>query len=259
MYVPVRDGQLWCEVSGTGDPLLLVHGYPLTGAMWAEVTPRLSKSWRCIVPDLRGHGQSSVSDEMTMTRMANDLAELLDGLDEKRPVVLVGLSMGGIIAQDFYQQHRKRVRALVLCDTRYQSETPEGVTRRIKLAEAALTQGSSAVVDTMIGPIFGEQIDPAVRQQWYEIMCRTSSIGVAAASRGLAHRPDYSALLPTITVPTLLIYGEQDAITPISIAREMEQKIPGARLAIIPRCGHVPPLERPDEFTTLLETFIISI
>ena len=135
MRVTVSDVSLHCEITGAGRPVLFVHGFPITGAMWQPAVGRLGPGFRCIVPDLRGFGQSDVSESVTIARFADDLIELLDDIGEIRPVVLVGLSMGGIIAFEFFRRHRDRLRALVLCNTRANAETAEGAAKREQVAQ----------------------------------------------------------------------------------------------------------------------------
>src|SRR5687768_13865152 len=117
--VKVHDGQLHYFDTGRGTPLLLVHGFPLDHTMWQVQIDGLAERYRVIAPDLRGFGQSSVTQGLvTMQRMADDIAELLSGIKLSEPVVFCGLSMGGYVAWQFALRHRQRLARLILCDTR---------------------------------------------------------------------------------------------------------------------------------------------
>lgn len=245
---------LACSVDGpdAGTPVLFIHGFPLRGGMWRHAAAALAPSCRCIVPDLRGHGESDASDRATMPMFADDLFTILERLGEKRPAVLVGLSMGGIIALEFFRRRRDRVRALVLCNTRALPESDEGRLARERLACDVLARGSVAAADAMIDRVFAPGVDPALRGRWHQAMASTSAVGVAAASRGLADRADSRPTLPTIDVPTLVVAGQHDAITPVELMHAMASAIPGARFEVVRGAGHVPPVEAPETFSRLL-------
>lgn len=245
---------LACSVSGpdAGTPVLFIHGFPLSGEMWRAAAAALAPAFRCIVPDLRGHGASDASDRASMPMFADDLSTILDRLGEKRPAVLVGLSMGGIIALEFFRRHRDRVRALALCNTRALPESDEGRVGRERLACEVLARGSVAAADAMIDRLFAPGADAALRARWHQVMAATSAVGAAAAARGLADRADSRPTLPTIDVPTLVVAGQHDAITPVDLMHSMASAIPGSRFEVVRGAGHLPPLEAPETFSRLL-------
>lgn len=259
MQVTVDGHEFYYESHGTGAPILFVHGFPLSGVMWRETIRALSPNWRCIVPDLRGHGRTQPTTEMSIARYADDLAGLLTAIGETRPVVLVGLSMGGIIALEFFRRYRPRLRALVLADARANAEPPEGLPKREATARTALEQGSRAVADLMIGSILAPGAAPALRDEWHAIMSSTPPAGVAAAARALAGRADSWATLPQIDVPTLVVSGESDALTPPDSMREIHARISGATFVSIANAGHLPPVEQPEAFNATLRSFLASL
>ncbi|MBI5865914.1 MAG: alpha/beta hydrolase [Planctomycetes bacterium] len=259
MFLHANGLRMNVVTAGADDPVLFIHGFPLSNAMWSPVVRRLAARWLCVAPDLRGHGDSEASPAASIADYADDLAAILDQIAPGRPAVVVGLSMGGIIALEFFRKHRSKLRALGLIDTRANPESPEGVARREQMAQAALTAGSRALADVMIGSVLSPRADSAVRSGVYETMCRTSPIGVAAAARALATRPDSFPTLPLIDVPTLVVVGEEDAITPVETLRDIHEKIPNSRFEIIPGAGHVPPLETPERFGTIMESFLAEL
>ncbi len=258
MRIRVDHCELYCEATGDGPPVLFVHGFPLSGEMWRPTVQRLS-GLRCIVPDLRGHGRSDATPDATISIYADDLAALLDGLGETRPVALVGLSLGGIIAFEFFRRHRRRLRALAIVDARAAAETPEGAARREAMIADVLREGSRAAAAAMIDNLFAAGVDPALRQTWHDVMAGTPPVGVVAAIRAIRDRPDALPLLAKIDCPALVVVGEHDAITPPEMLREIHAAIPGARFELIRGAGHMPPVEQPDRFAQVLAGFLAEL
>lgn len=258
-FIDTAAARLFCRVVGEGQPVLFIHGFPISGDMWYATADALADRYRCIVPDLRGHGRSEVSDRISITEFADDMAALLDALDEKRPVAVVGLSMGGIIAFEFFRRHRPRVRALGLVNTRADAESPEGVERRQKMAQAAIRQGAGAIVELMIPNLFGPPFPRDQRDAWQAKMSATPPAGAAAAALALGARRESYSTLPQIDVPTLVVAGDHDKITPVATLREIHDGIPGSRFEIFKDCGHVPPVEFPEQFSRVLADFLDSL
>ena len=258
----VRAGQVELHVVeyGRGMPIVLVHGFPLDHSMWNAQIAALGQQSRAIAPDLRGFGASEVTPgTVTMEQMADDVAALLDALDVQEPVVLVGLSMGGYVAFQFRRRHAQRLRALVLCDTRAVADTPEAVAGRLKMVEQVLSVGTQPVAEAMLPKLFGPQTlanDQETVEAARSTILATSAEGVAAALRGMAARPDVTADLPQIAVPTLVIVGQDDAISTVDEMRGIAKAVSEAEFVVIPRSGHMTPLESPLAFNEAIEQFL---
>ena len=245
---------------GQGSPLLFVHGFPLSHALWNAQIPVFAGQHRVIVPDLRGFGSSVDTDgTVTMEDFADDLAAILDFLEVREPVVLCGLSMGGYIALQFVRKYQRRLRGLVLCDTRASADVPEVVENRLKIAKLVIESGAQPVAELMLpkalsSKTFADRLEvvEAVRS----MMISSDPTGVAAASRGMAVRPDMTALLPSIDLPTLVVVGADDALTPVEEMRRMAQAIPRSQFKVVPEAGHLPPLENPVVFNAALAEFL---
>jgi pimeloyl-ACP methyl ester carboxylesterase len=197
-----------------------------------------------------------------MADFADDLAALLDRLGLTDPIVFCGLSMGGYIALQFWKRHRNRLRALVLCDTRAAADTSEAAENRYQMAERVVVEGSQMVADAMLPKLF----PPAVLKQKpdYFVATRQAILhappeSIAAAQRGMAERPEMRAELGQIDIPTLVVCGELDAISPPAEMREIAAAIPGSRLEIIAEAGHLSPLEKPDAFNAALSHWLSSL
>lgn len=247
------------EVCGEGAPVLLVHGFPLSGEMWKAAEADLKGAFKVIVPDLRGHGGSAATKEATMVDYANDLAAVLEQVQESRPVVVVAFSMGGYVALEFYRRYRKQVRALVLVDTRAEADTPEGAQGRRDTAAKVLTEGSKVVADAMIGKLFAPDAAGSLKEKWQATMAGTPPQGVAAALHAMAGRIDSTATLQSIEVPVLIVVGDKDVITPPELSEKMHSAATGSRLEVIPGAGHMSPVEKPEVFNPILRKFLVEI
>ncbi|MDQ3805341.1 MAG: alpha/beta hydrolase [Acidobacteriota bacterium] len=255
----VRGIQIAYEEAGRGEPVVLLHGFPFNRSLWREQVAALGGRFRVITPDLRGHGESAVGEgPATMEEMAADVAALLDELGV-RGAVVGGLSMGGYVTLAFCRRFPERVRALVLADTRAQGDTDEARRAREETARRALSEGMEPIADSMLPKLLSPSAlaaRPDVAERVRAMILATPPEGAAAALRGMAVRPDQTDWLPEISVPTLIIVGSEDALTPPSDSETMRARIGGARLEVVEGAGHVSNLERPAEFNRALAEFL---
>ncbi len=260
MHHNISGLKLNCETLGpsAGPPILFIHGFPLSGAMWSPVADFLRDGFRLIIPDLRGFGGSEASEEASMAQYADDCLALLDAVGEKRPVAVAGMSMGGYIAFEFLRRAPKRVGRLILVDTRPGADTEEGRKARHATAEKVMAQGSAVVADPMTEKLFAASAPANLREQWRRAMLQASPRGVAAALKAMAARPDSTPDLPRISVPTLIIVGEHDSITPPAESQAMHAAIPGSTLEVIPAAGHMAAVEQPQAVAASLRRFLSS-
>jgi pimeloyl-ACP methyl ester carboxylesterase len=259
----VREIELTYDDVGAGVPVVLLHGFPFNRTMWREQIESLKDSHRVVAPDLRGLGETTVTTDApaTMEEMARDVAALLDELRITR-CILGGLSMGGYVALAFYRLFPRRVRALLLADTRPQADTEEGRRTRAETAERALKEGMSAIADAMLPKLLTHTTHmkhPERVERVREMILATSPKGAAAALRGMAERRDQTRLLADIIQPTLIIVGSEDQITPPADSETMRREIRGSRLELIEGAGHVSNIEQPEEFNRALTKFLRDI
>jgi pimeloyl-ACP methyl ester carboxylesterase len=256
----VRGVEVAYDEEGRGEAFVLLHGFPFDRSMWREQVEVLSADFRVIAPDLRGLGETPLGGvaAATMGEMAEDVAALLDALNVER-AVLGGLSMGGYVAFEFVRRFPGRVRALVLADTRPQADDDAGRRTREENARKVLREGMRPLVDSMLPKLLSastREREAGVVERVSAMMLAVRPEGAAAALRGMAERRDQTELLSLIDVPTLVVVGAEDAITPPSDAEAMAAKIEGARLVRVEGAAHLSNVERPEEFNRALADFV---
>jgi 3-oxoadipate enol-lactonase len=246
------------DVGSGGVPLLFVHAFPLSRRMWAPQLGALLDRSRCIAADLRGFGDTTVEPPYTMDQYADDLACLLDSLGIEKAVV-AGLSMGGYVAFAFWRRHRERVRGLILADTRATADNEVTLRKRADLIDLAVNHGADAVADAQIASLLGKstrQKHPAVVDTVHAMLASAPLEGTVGALEAMMNRPDSTSTLATIDVPTLIVVGDEDAITPAKEARLMYDAIPASRLEVISGAGHLSNFERPAAFNHVVTEFL---
>ena len=241
---------------GAGQPILFIHAFPLHSASWERQLAAFSPQHRVIAPDLRGLGATARgSGAASLDQHADDLAALLRHLEIEKATI-VGLSMGGYISFALWRRHRERIAALILADTRAGADTEEGKQGREKNAKLAEAQGPGAIADQMLPKLLSPNAPAALRDEVRGIIESNDRAGIAAALRAMAARPDSTPLLATIDVPTLVLVGIEDALTPPSEAEIMFNAIPGCRIAELPGAGHLSNLEAPEAFNAQVTEFL---
>ncbi len=268
-------------------PLLFLHAFPLSRRMWQPQLAALSGCRRLLAPDLPGFGSGGTEEGGSgtagsgggtgggggggaaagppavcrMEEMAAAAVELLDaeGLPD---AVVCGLSMGGYAALALYELFPERVRGLVLADTRAGADD-DAARRRRRESAAAIEGGGSQELAALADWLLPKLIAPGALATRPELVAwlrreiaAAPAAGVAAAQRGMAERPDRTPLLPRISVPTLVIVGEEDVATPPAESKLLRDRIPGARLVILAGAGHLSNLEQPEAFNAALRDFL---
>jgi pimeloyl-ACP methyl ester carboxylesterase len=262
MKARIAGSEVAYEVTGEGPAVLFLHAFPLGLAMWDEQAAALRAKHRVVRFDDRGFGASPPGDGLlTMERIADDAAALLDHLDLSRATV-VGCSMGGYAAFAMVRRHGDRIRALVLQDTRAGADSEEGRQSRSVLAEKVLKEGAQAALDAFLPKLLGATTHkerPAVVARIREMVLKTSPRGIADALHGLAARADSFPLLREVRVPTLVVCGEEDTITPVAESEALVKGITGSRLEVVPRAGHLANLESPEAVNAVLLRFLAGL
>jgi 3-oxoadipate enol-lactonase len=254
--MPVAGGVQYIEAvphknqfARTQGVLLLLHAFPLNERLWEPQLTLADRGWRVVAPRLRGK---------SMDDFAGVVVDLLDALRIEEAVV-GGLSMGGYAAFALFRLAPRYFRGLVLADTRPQADTAEGIEGRRKMLALVRDKGPDAVADDMIPKLVGEttrRSRPDVVSRLRELIRESSTDTIADAITALMTRPDSSALLATIHCPTLVVVGQEDAITPPALSQQMHAAIAGSQYAAIPGAGHLSSLEQPQAFNDVLADFL---
>lgn len=258
MSIEVGDAKLAVDVRGEGLPLLLVHGFPFDRTMWRHQLAALGRCKR-IAPDLRGVGGAAApADGYSMSRYAEDLVAILDALGVREAAVC-GLSMGGYVAFELLRRHPERVKALVLVDTRPEADTAEAKRARDEMAAVAEREGPEGVLARLLPKLLARQTQSEVAEQVREMARRWSLPGLTGALRALRDRPDSTDTLRQVRVPTLVLVGSEDQITPPETGRAMAALVSGAEFHVVAGAAHLAPLEQPLATSRTLADFLGTV
>jgi 3-oxoadipate enol-lactonase len=259
-HFEVADLRLFAVDEGQGPPLVFLHGFPLDHSMWDAQRREFRTTHRVLIPDQRGFGKTPSGDRpASIEQFADDLLDLLDAAGVTEPAAVCGLSMGGCVAFQFARKFPQRLSRLVICDARAALDTPEVKANRLQVAERVLTEGPRIVAEAMLPRLLApstKEHQPAVVDAILNVIMATSSRGIAGGQQALAHRPDATPTLGEIRVPTLLIVGEHDVISPPAEMQGIAAAIPGGRCIVIPRAGHMAPMEQPAAVNAALREFL---
>jgi pimeloyl-ACP methyl ester carboxylesterase len=263
MRAILPDLTLAYEATGSGRPLLLLHGYPLSRRIWQPQFDGLLDAAWMVAPDLRGHGETEASGgAYSMDLLAQDAAALLDELGITQPVVVGGLSMGGYVALAFWRLFPQRVAGLILAATRAGADTPEARANRDKAILTARDKGAAAIAEAMLPKMLAPstyEADPGLVQRVRAIMEGTSVAGITGALQGLRDRRDSTPLLAGLDRPVLVIHGQDDLLIPPSEAEATHSRLPRSRLELIPGAGHLLNMEQPASFNAAVRIFLQSL
>jgi pimeloyl-ACP methyl ester carboxylesterase len=254
---------LYARDVGEGTPLVLLHAYPLSSAMWLAQREDFAARFRAITPDLRGFGGSVLgTDEPSIDVMADDVAALLRSKGIERAVI-GGLGMGGSVALALCRRHPERVLGLVLAGTKAGADAPDVRARRLAMAERIEAEGSVRVLTDELLP---RLVGPTTFQQRALVYGRVRGLvqscparAAAWAQRAMAARADESVALDSIRVPALVIAGGEDELATEADARAMTSALPNAELLVMPRSGHLTAVEQPELFNQAVAEFVTAL
>jgi pimeloyl-ACP methyl ester carboxylesterase len=258
--VPVASGTARYLEAGNGWPVVLLHAFPLNADMWRPQLERVPKGWSFIAPDLRGLGPGNGTPAHSMDDMADSVIELLDALEIERAVI-GGLSMGGYVTFALLRRQPERFNAVILADTRAVADTDQGRAARNRMIEMVRTAGAEAVADDMVPKLLSAPSrleQPDVEERVRSLIVANSAEGIAGALEALRDRADSTETLSSINVPTLILCGEEDTLTPPDEARGMQAGIERSNLVLIPRAGHLSNMEAAETFSTALTDFLAA-
>ncbi|MFN7917172.1 MAG: alpha/beta fold hydrolase [Vicinamibacterales bacterium] len=258
-----RSAVAWPADRPLAGTLVLLHAFPVGARMWEPQHAIAASGWRVVMPQFRGFDCPTPdgADAQTLDDYAGDVSDLLDTLSVSRAVI-GGLSMGGYVAFALYRRRPELFSGLILADTRAEADTPDARTNRQRLIALAGSGGAAAIADEMVPKLLGattRATQPAVEARLRALIGANRPAAIQAALTGMMTRDEATSLLPAIDVPSLVIVGEEDALTPPALSRTMASALPNATLAVIPGAGHLSNLEQPQAFNAEVEGFLESM
>ncbi len=245
-----------------GPAVIFIHGFPFNRSMWEPQLEALSKSYRVVSYDVRGHGQSDVGDAQYSLEFFVD--DLIVGMDHLKIecAVLCGLSMGGYIALRAVERHADRFKGLVLCDTKSEADSNEVKIKRAAAVRAVKKEGVKSFAGEFVKSVLTEK-NFKTKTDLVESILRmiqgNSPLGISGALLAMAARTDTTAALAKMTLPTLILVGKEDQLTPPSVSEAMMKRMLHASLYVIPEAAHLSNLENPAVFNERLLAFLQTI
>ncbi len=232
--------------------LVLIHGFPHDHRVWEFQLNAFPDHIHVLAPDLRGFGndRQKLPEVMTMEEYASGILGSLDRSGIER-VTLCGLSMGGYVSMAFLDRYPDRVRSLILCNTKASADEAEARQNRYKVAEQAFDPGVAVIARGMISKMLTDRTRaerPAIADGIEKMMAGQRPEAVAAASRGMAQRPDRREWLRGLKIPATIITGNEDRLMDLATSREMHEAIAGSELVVIDGAAHLTNVDRPAEF-----------
>lgn len=263
LTIPVNNLNLYYDDLGEGNvPVIFVHGFPFDKSMWQGQLDFLQSAYRVIAFDIRGFGKSTdENSSLSIDLFADDLIAFMDQLNIEKAVIC-GLSMGGYITLNAYERFPDRFEALILADTQCIADTPEVKEKRYEAINDIEVNGVANFNESFIKKVFYKDSFTNKKEQVEELRSVVFSNPEHLIQRGLAaiaERSETCSTLDKITIPTLIICGKEDSVTPLAQSEAMKKAISGATLKVIENAGHVSNLEQADEFNKHLSDFLKAI
>lgn len=243
------------DEKGSGDVLVLIHGFPVDRRLWQGQLDGLADIRQVVAVDLRGRGKSPASPDGLMDDYADDVAETIKSLGVDKADV-AGQSMGGYVLFALWRRHPELIRSMILIDTKAGEDPPEAKEGRDAAAALANEKGTAALIDGLFAKIFAPGVSEDVKDATRPMFEESPSATTVMDAMAMKDRPDSTELLQSITVPVLVLHGEEDQLMPLEGGREMAAKIIGSKFVSIPKAGHFAPMENPDAVNKAIEEFL---
>ena len=237
--------------------LVLLHAFPVGTTIWQSQLDAFH-DWRVIVPALPGFDGSDLHGESTVDAFAAHVSAFLDAMGVQQ-AVFGGLSMGGYVLLALWRLRRSLITALILADTRSGADSPEARAGREKMLHELTTGGPAVIAGEVIPKLLGattRRDRPAIADLCRQRIEAQPAAAIASALRAMMTRPDAGPLLASIDVPTMVVVGDEDALTPPSEAEHLQRSIQSASLVRIAGAGHLSSLENPEAFNRATADFL---
>jgi len=253
---------IFLEGNSQNKSIVFVHGFPYDNTMWKAQIDELSEKYFCIAYDIRGLGESpSGEGQFTLESFVDDLEIIIDQLKLDKPV-LCGLSMGGYIGLRAIERMEEKFSAAILCDTRSDADGNEGKLKRAAAIRRITTEGLAPFAKDFIANCYGDFYKQNHKDEFERRVAKSSAfnpIGVKGSLLAMMGRNDTTEYLGKIAIPSLVICGENDALTPQPVMKAMAEKIIGSEFVVIKHSGHMSPIENPKEVNEAIKRFLLKL
>jgi 3-oxoadipate enol-lactonase len=255
--------KMYFEDYGEGTPIVFLHAFPLSGKMWRrQIEAITEQGCRLILPDFRGFGISKdLPPADSIEEMAEDIAELLQFLNIGKAII-GGLSIGGYVIFNLYRLHPEIFSALILCDTNPVADTVEKRLQRLETIDRIKTVGVQTLREKMLPNLISPHTkneNPELLKELENLFGETAPASAISALKAMAERKDQTSVLERINVPTALIFGEEDRVTDLQTAKSLNDRIKNSRLFVVKNAGHFSNMEQPEQFNSVLKSFIKEV
>jgi 3-oxoadipate enol-lactonase len=253
-------GTLAVKAAGSGPPIIFLHGFPLNSDMWLPLFELLQPYFHCIAPDFRGFGGSTLGNDYQLSDLAQDIETIRKHLAANSRIHLVGLSMGGYVALEYWRMFGDHLHSLTLTNTRPNADNIQARDNRRELSQKVMHAGVEAALEPMINQLLADGSRESDAEKLLRGMIGSCTPqAIVAAQSAMTERRDFSPLLCSMVTRTLVVAGQNDCMTPSSATKQWAEQIPNGRFAEIPGSGHLSPLESPAIFFSILFDFLNSL
>ena len=260
MSIKINDLSVFTAGERENTPFVFVHGFPFDHNMWAAQVEELSKQYYCVTYDIRGLGESSAGDgQFTMESFVDDLEIIVDELELNKPG-LCGLSMGGYISLRAVERMEAKFSKLILCDTKSGPDNSEGKLKRAAGIKMINEEGVEKFVQQFVPNCFSENFMAAHKEEYNNVLNKSqqnSPTGAKGCLLAMAGRTDTTSYLHKILIPTLVICGEEDKLTPPEVMKSMADNINNSEFSIVNGAGHMAPLESANIVNQKIKEFLL--
>jgi pimeloyl-ACP methyl ester carboxylesterase len=259
METSKSDLAVFTEGNRNKKPIIFVHGFPYDHTMWDKQIDELRSNYFCVTYDIRGLGQSTIGDgQYTMESFVDDLETIINELNLDKPI-LCGLSMGGYISLRAVERNESDYSALILCDTKSSADDNEGKIKRADGIKKINTLGVKQFVNDFVPLCFAFKSITDSNDEYLLVLQKalsSNALGVKGCILAMAGRTDTTSYLSKIKIPTLLLCGEDDRLTPPDVMELMAERIPGSQFEIVPGAGHMSPIENASFVNNRIKKFL---
>ena len=247
--VQVGSATIAYRVQGHGPAMMLVHGYPLSGELFAKNRAALARRYTVVTPDLRGFGNSKAPDTKGGVKLyAKDMLAVMDHL-HVRKAIIGGMSMGGPVVLEMYREAPQRFRGMVLIDSTTFPANDVEKAQWPGFGQQARDQGVASMIPVLMPQMLTTKTrtsNPALVRFIGGIVRKGSVNAAVGGGETLATRPDSRPMMAHVNIPVLIVVGQDDPIYPLEMAQRMHQDIPGSHLTVVPGAAHAAIIEKPE-------------